>query len=92
MIIHGNGKISGEANEPALRTCWICNPAHDHLKKVNTLHLCIGCNRYWVFDQFLDELKSNSAFDEFFHQHGLGIGESTTKIDAGYRVVVMVLK
>ena len=30
-----------------LRSCWLCNPAHEHLKSVKQLQ-CIGCGKLFV--------------------------------------------
>ena len=92
MIWLGNGKIKLEKNEPAMRSCWECNKCHEGLKKVNCLHVCYDCGRYWVFDRFLDSLKSDEEFDKFFKDKGMKVGDSTTKIDAGYRITVMTFK
>jgi hypothetical protein len=74
-----------------MRSCWECNGAHDHLKKVNTLHWCFECARYWVFDRYFD-FADDAAFDEYFTGLGLKPGDSTTKIDAGYRIIVVEIK
>jgi len=86
MIYLGKGAVKTEKGEPAFRSCWECNLAHEDLKKVNTLHMCFACGRYWVFDRFLDGFDSDERFDAFFEDKGLKPGDSTTKIDAGYRV------
>ena len=86
MIWKGNGVIQMEEGEPALRSCWECNGAHEHLKTVNWLHVCYSCGRYWVFDRFLDALETDADFDSFMQSKGLQVGDSTTKIDAGYRI------
>lgn len=87
MIYNGNGKLKPEEGEPALRSCWECNAAHEHLKKVNTLHQCFECGRSWIFDRFFDTFKNEKEFDDFFSKKlGLKKGESTTKIDKGYRI------
>jgi len=81
MIWNGNGLMEFEEGEPALRSCWECNAAHEHLKQVNTLHVCaMGCGRYWVFDRFLDEFGTDEDFDAFFADKGLHPGESTKRI------------
>ena len=59
MIWKTGGIIKMEEGEPAMRSCWECNGAHEHLKKVNTLHCCWECGRYWVFDIFLDEFEND---------------------------------
>lgn len=89
MLWKGQGFIEMEKGEPVLRSCWECNPAHEYLKKVNWLHYCLGCGRYWVFENFLDFFQSDEEFDGFFKERGMAPGDSTTQIDAGYRVMVL---
>jgi len=89
MIWKSNGVIKTENGEPATRSCWQCNSAHEHLKTVNFLHVCFACGRYWIFDRYMDEFKNDEEFDNFFKSLGLKPGESTTKIDKGYRIIVM---
>lgn len=36
---------------PALRSCWVCNPAHEHLKQVDYLILCFECEHYFYKGQ-----------------------------------------
>ncbi len=54
-----------EDGEPAFRSCWECNGAHEHLRDVSYLHLCFMCGRYWIFGRFLDSFESKEAMDEF---------------------------
>jgi len=65
-----------EKGEPALRSCWECNVAHEHLKDVNFLHWCFSCGRYWLWGRYFD-FDSDVEFDEFFKNRGMGSGEST---------------
>lgn len=92
MIYLGDGKLKMEKGEPVLRSCWNCNSAHKHLKKVNFLHTCFSCGRFWIFDKFLDRFKSDKEFDNFFEKMGLKKGESTTKIDKGYRITCLTIE
>lgn len=89
MIWKGEGIIKLENGEPALRSCWECNQAHERLKKVNTLHHCLWCSRHWVFDRFMDSFETEEEFDSFFEEKGMSPGDSTTSIDAGYRIMVL---
>jgi hypothetical protein len=91
VLFLGGGQVKPEENEPMLRSCWECNKAHEHLKKVNTLHWCLECGRYWVFDRFLDSLENDEATDAFFSGWGVAVGASTTTVDAGYRLNVITL-
>lgn len=89
MILHED-RSEPEGHEPNFRSCWECNPAHEHLKKVNTLHYCLFCERQWVFDLFLDEVGSPGRMMEICSErYGLKPGDSTTLVDAGYRMVVI---
>ena len=92
MIWHGNGKVEVEEGEPAMRSCWECNSAHERLKTVNFLHVCFDCGRYWVFDRFLNSFDSDEMFDAFFQGLGMGPGQSTTTIDKGYRISVITVQ
>lgn len=83
------GNITLEKGEPALRSCWECNSAHAHLKKVNTLHSCFTCGRAWVFNKFLDSFKTPQAVEKWLLKKGVKKNGSTKKVDAGYRVMVI---
>ncbi len=89
MIWRDNGVIELEDGEPRMRSCWKCNAAHEHLKKVNSLHVCFFCGQYWIFDKYIEDLKSDNDFDAFFKEKGLTPGGSTQGIDAGYRLAVI---
>jgi len=82
------GNIKVEKGEPALRSCWECNSAHKHLKKVNTLHSCFTCGRMWVFNRYLSSFKTPQAVEAWLIKKGVKKNGSTKKIDAGYRVMV----
>ena len=92
MIWESGGIVKMEKGEPSLRSCWECNPAHERLKTVNSLHTCYECNRYWIFDRFLDSFESDEEFDDYFKSLGMRSGDSTTKIDKGYRINVFEMK
>lgn len=34
-------------NDPVLRSCWNCNPSHEHLKNVDYVIYCFACNNYF---------------------------------------------
>ena len=86
MIWKEGGIVTSEEGEPARRSCWECNSAHEHLKKVNMLHTCWECGRYWIFDRYLESFQTDGEFDNFFKSLGMKSGDSTQKIDAGYRI------
>ena len=77
MIWKGNGVIKLEKDEPALRSCWECNPAHEHLKKTDWLHLCFICGRYWILGKYMDEFDDDVEIDDFFKSLNMAIGDST---------------
>lgn len=87
MIWNGNGVLKMEDGEPAMRSCWECNGAHEHLKKVNFLHVCFSCGRYWLFGTYMDSFENDEDFDNFFTSLGMNPGDSTQKVDAGYRII-----
>lgn len=68
MIYREKGRYSMEEREPVLRSCWECNPSHEHLKNVNRLHLCFGCGRYWIYGCFLDSFDSKNDMDDFLEK------------------------
>lgn len=37
----------------AMRSCWECNPSHEHLKKIGGLFTCIDCGRYYMNGGYL---------------------------------------
>lgn len=80
MIWLGNDSIQLEKDEPLMRSCWECNSAHEHLKKTNILHLCFNCGKLWIFDKFIETLKTKKEFSSYMRQIGLNPGDSTTKI------------
>jgi hypothetical protein len=54
-----------DEDEPAMRSCWECNPAHEHLKESKSLHVCFACGRYFIFGRFLDDFASTEEQDAF---------------------------
>ena len=87
MIVSENGIVEMEEGEQNFRSCWKCNPSHERLKKVNTLHQCFDCGRYWIYDRLFEEFGDKDNFDNeawnkyFCEEMGLNPGDSTTKID-----------
>jgi hypothetical protein len=54
-----------EKNEFAMRSCWECNPAHEHLKKVGGLFVCYDCVRWFMNGDFLaNENHCKKEFEE----------------------------
>lgn len=81
MIWFKTGMVKLEGNEPCLRSCWECNSAHERLKKVNALHLCFACGRYWIGDTFLNTVGTVEKFVAAMLRMGFREGESTTTTD-----------
>ena len=54
--------------EPAFRSCWECNPAHEHLRDTDFLHLCFSCGRYWIHGRFLDSFDNEDEMDAFLKE------------------------
>lgn len=49
--------------EFSMRTCWECNPSHEHLKEVGGLFTCIDCGRWYMNGgYFNNEEHCNAEF------------------------------
>jgi len=57
-----------DEGEPALRSCWECNSAHEHLKDTPFLHSCFICDRMWIHGRYLDEFESAEEMDAFLKE------------------------
>ena len=68
MIYKGFDTYLKEEGEPALRSCWECNPSHEHLKKVDSLFCCFVCGRLWTHGRFLDSFKTTEELDSFLEK------------------------
>jgi len=77
VIWNGNGMIVPQPGEPALRSCPECNPAHEYLRNVHSLHSCNTCGRYWVLGRYIDSFEEDEDFDAFFASRGMQRGGST---------------
>ena len=44
-------------DEPALRSCWNCNSAHNHLKKANYLIWCFECGKYCLVPKKVNQFE-----------------------------------
>lgn len=56
----------------AMRSCWECNPAHEHLKNATGRFVCFECGRYYENGAFLTskaspERESREAAIERMH-------------------------
>ncbi len=40
-------------NDIAMRSCWDCNAAHEHLKRAEGLFVCVWCGRYFINGGFI---------------------------------------
>lgn len=79
MIWKGNGICKMEEGEPAMRSCWECNGAHERIKDTNFLHICFNCGKFWILGRYFD-FNSDEECDDFFKSKGLEPGNSTQKI------------
>jgi len=61
----GFAEMKLDPGEPAFRSCWECNAAHEHLKDTSFLHWCFSCGRYWIFGRYLDEFETDEDYDAF---------------------------
>jgi hypothetical protein len=52
-----------DEDEPIIRSCWVCNGAHEHLKKHTGFHICYACGRGFIFGRFLDSFGSAEELD-----------------------------
>lgn len=59
-----------EEGEPALRSCWECNPAHEHLKDetCESLFVCFSCGRYYVFGRFTEDFDTDEKLFSFLNE------------------------
>lgn len=48
-----------ENGEPIMRSCWVCNPAHKYLKKVDYLIWCFECGRFYFKGKQLKKLEKD---------------------------------
>lgn len=52
-----------------MRSCWECNPAHEHLKTVGGLFTCIDCDRWYINGGYLNNQEHcNKPFVELESQ------------------------
>jgi len=75
MIYKGSGNYELEGEEPVLRSCPECNPAHKHLMDTDHLHTCFQCSRSWIFGRYLDSFKSTKERDGFLEEKLTGFKE-----------------
>lgn len=50
-------------DEPALRSCWKCNSAHNHLKKANYLILCFECGKLYLKGKEVEIIHEENGED-----------------------------
>jgi uncharacterized protein YegP (UPF0339 family) len=62
MIITKEGMIKFEEGEPNMRSCWECNPAHNHLKKLKVITGCFSCGRYFINGKFLLDISTEEMY------------------------------
>ena len=80
MIWTGEGRFHFEKGEPEFGECWVCAGVGKREKKVNKVHCCTKCSRFWIFTKFLDRLETPEEVDRFFQKAGMSVGMSTTKV------------
>lgn len=80
MILSGQ-EVLVEEGEPAFRSCWECNPAHERLKSTTFLHLCFVCDRHWICGRFISPDDKPEDTIEWLKSLGLSDGDSTTKLE-----------
>jgi hypothetical protein len=68
MKYKSKGNYTREENEPALRSCAECNPAHKHLMDTDFLHCCFDCGRYWIHGKYLSDFETEDKMDEFLKE------------------------
>jgi len=68
MIYKRSGNYELEKEEPVLRSCPECNPAHKYLMDTDYLHTCFQCSRSWIFGRYLDSFKSTKEMDAFLKE------------------------
>lgn len=39
----------------SVRSCWQCNPAHEHLKKAIGLFTCYDCERWYMNGDYFND-------------------------------------
>lgn len=47
-VAAANRWISNPANTPLMRSCWDCEPAHQHLRQADYVFFCAQCG-HWFF-------------------------------------------
>jgi len=57
MTNEEKARILLKNTEFAMRSCWECNPAHNHLKKVGGLFTCFECGRWYMNGGYFDNEK-----------------------------------
>lgn len=63
--------IRFENNEPAIRSCYECNLAHEHLRNTEFIHVCYDCGRYWIKGKYLNEFKTDEDLRKFLKKIGI---------------------
>lgn len=82
MKFDKNGYIYPEPGEPRFRSCWECNPSHERLKKVDSLHCCFNCGKYWIGDRFLSDF-----YEKDCEGNTINLGEGNKKASTYFRSI-----
>ena len=49
---------------PIMRSCWECNPAHEHLKNIDYPFWCLWCDRYFYKGVDITEYENEEDEDD----------------------------
>jgi hypothetical protein len=47
LRIEARELVNQDMDNLAMRSCWDCNPAHEHLKEVDYVITCFDCGRFF---------------------------------------------
>lgn len=80
--------VEKDRDEPILRSCWVCNPAHDYLLKRNDrVFQCFVCDKPFIFGvditsfyEGVSKDEGNKLFVKFMMDKGVNPGDSTIGI------------
>ncbi len=51
------------SDDVAMRSCWECNAAHEHLKRAEGLFWCFDCGRMFSHGGFIIGTGGDGVFD-----------------------------
>ncbi len=56
VALFERGRAAKAAGKFAMRSCWKCNGAHEHLKKSDSLIVCFECGHWYLEGHDLTEI------------------------------------